>query len=609
MTKLKTAHKRATQGKALEPSKKEMDKLVLLYGQGQLAQAEALSRSLTERFPKHGFGWKVLGAVMRANGRPEEAVRCMREAARLMPQDSETLSNLATGLQTLDRGSEAKEYLQQALNINPNFPAGHFNLGSLARMDGDLVRAEASLRQAVALDANYADAYVNLGMTLQNQGRTTEAVDCYRNALRAKPDYAIAFSNLLFALSHDLWTDPKQLFAEHCAFGDRFEAPLRPGWKMPENIKDPDRTLQVGFVSADLHGHAVATFIGPVLEQLTKNQSLQLHAYYNNTIDDAVSAKLRTYFAHWHPVAALSEEELAIKIRVDHIDILIDLSGHTARNRLLTFARKPAPIQASWIGYPGTTGLTAVDYYLCERFYIPEELSWQFTEKCAWLPTGGIFSASPYAPPVNSLPMLKNGYVTFGSFNRHEKINDSVIGLWSTLLLHISNAKIIIGATPMDQQEVLFTKFEKNNIERNRIAFMPRVDMPQYLGMHHHIDICLDTFPYGGGTTVAHAAWMGIPTLILTGETAPTRQGAIILNHLNLKDFVATSIEDYIAKGCYWANHSDQLTQLRSLIRDRFSSSILMQPDVFSGCLANAFRVMWKRWCTNLPTESFEVNV
>jgi len=590
-----------------QPGAAELDNLTTLFKQGRLAEAEILSKALTARFPKHGFGWKVLGAVYQTQKRYEDSLHATRHAIALLPGDAATHNNLGTTLLKLGHHIDAVASFKKALAIAPDYAKALSNLGGLLKLQGKLVEAEACCRSAVNIEPGYTSAHVNLGGTLELQGRFSEAQASYRAALALKPEMAILHSDLLYLLSHDVQVQPQQLFAEHLAFGEQFEGPLRADWQAHNNAKDPARCLQIGFVSGDLNNHAVASFLQPVLEFLARTQALSLHAYYTHTLEDAVTQRLRSYFPHWHSVASLSDVELANKIRADGIDILIDLSGHTSHNRLLTFALKPAPIQASWMGYPGTTGLQAMDYHLCCRFFTPPgELDSQFTEKSAFLPASAIFQPSEHAPPVNALPALENGYITFGSFNRPNKLNPSVIALWSMLLHDIPNARMVLGAIPPEHQDALIQSFAHEGIEQSRLTFYPRSNMPGYLALHHQVDVCLDTYPYGGGTTTAHAAWMGVPTLTLAGETPPSRSGATFMNHWGLNTFIATSIEDFVNKAHYWVEHIAELAVLRLEMRARFNASAMGQPEPFANSLEATLRAMWQRWCNDLPPTTIE---
>ena len=285
-------------------------------------------------------------------------------------------------------------------------------------------------------------AQSNLGNTLYQMGRLDESIASYRKTLALDPGLAQAYTGLFFSLSHHEGTRADELFAEHRRFGLQFEPSLATGATSHANSRDPDRQIRVGFVSADLRLHPVASFVEPLLAHLAAFPTLSLHAYYNFAFEDAVTQGLRCYFKHWTPVAPFSDDALAARIREDGIDILIDLSGHTAGNRLLTFARKPAPIQASWIGYPGASGLGGMDYYLADEHFLPAATFGRyFTEKLVSLPALAPFLPDTFAPPVSDLPALRNGHVTFGSFNRLSKLQPAVVTLWSKLLRALPGAR------------------------------------------------------------------------------------------------------------------------------------------------------------------------
>jgi predicted O-linked N-acetylglucosamine transferase (SPINDLY family) len=424
-------------------------------------------------------------------------------------------------------------------------------------------------------------------------------------------DDKLIYSSLLYLLSQNPATDADTLFAEHCRIGEDYEARLRASWPRHSNRPDPDRCLKVGLVSGDLCNHAVAHFIEPVLAQLRNYSSLELHAYYANAVEDTVSHRLCGYMKEWHRVAALSDVQLAQKIMDDHVDILIDLSGHTSLNRLRTFARKPAPIQASWIGYPGTTGLRAMDYFLADRHFLPPgQFDRHFTEKLVYLPAQAPFQPYESAPPVNGLPALETGCITFGSFNRIGKITASTVELWSQLLRALPAAKMLIGGTPSrGPPNRLIDQFVAAGIELQRLTFHSRCNMDLYLALHHRVDMCLDTYPYAGGTTNIHAVWMGVPTLTVAGSTPAARQGAAILSQVGLRGFTATDAEDFVAKGVHWAAHLPALADVRHGLRKRLQDSPSRQADAIAASFERALRHMWTRWCAGLPAESFHSTV
>ena len=508
----------------------------------------------------------------------------------------------------MGRIEEALTSYRSAIAIKPDYAEVHSNLGNALSKLWQLDAAIASYQQALQADPKCIGAHNNLGNALQELGRCDDAATSFRRALEIKPDFAEAHSSLLFCLSHDGGIDPQALFAEHCRFGAQFEAPVRASWPKHRNDRDAERPLQIGVVSGDLRDHAVAYFFEPILEHLAAHAGLSLHAYYNHAIEGSITPRLRSHFDAWHRISGLSDAALAQKIVADGIDILIDLSGHTGENRLSCFARKPAPVQASWMGYPGTTGLSAMDYYLADRHFLPPgEFDSQFTEKLVHLPASAPFLPDRRAPPVNALPALSNGYLTFGSFNRLGKLTPSAIALWSRLLQALPEAENAAWRNaPGWPSGMLADWFARGGVARNRLSFYPRCDVADYLAMHGHVDICLDTFPYTGGTTTNHALWMGVPTLTLAGRTAPGRQGAAILGHVGLDAFVADDADDFLKRGRSWAGDLAALSAIRSGLRQRCEQSPIRNPELIAAGLENALRTMWRRWCAGLPAETFE---
>lgn len=618
--------------RAAEPFAKELARLAEFHKRNQFSNAEALSRSLVNRFPEHGFARKILGSTLRSLGRLDEALSVCRQTAAVRPHDQEAQFNLACELhqqgyleeaaasyldalkiepnnavaqnnlggilKTLNLLSDAETCCRQAIALNPAMAGAHNNLGNVLQAQGHFEQAAECFRTALTLNPNYAEACNNLAISLKDQGFWNQARTYYEKALALRPDWSTAYNNFLFCLSHDLSVSANELLAKHVAFGEKYEEPLRAKWLVHQNTKDPERCLQVGFVSGDLFDHAVSSFVEPVLKFLHKMPSLALHAYYTHSQFDAVTERLRSQFSYWHDVAQLDDDALASQIRTDRIDVLIDLSGHTAHNRLLTFARKPAPIQASWLGYPGTTGLRAMDYHLHDELWIPPgELDWQFVEKPALLPASAVFQPYPDAPPIQVLPAQRNGYITFGSFNRVNKLNASVLVLWAMVLRQIPDAQLILGGIPKDSHKGLSQLLEEQGIEPSRLIFHPRTNMADYLALHHQIDICLDAFPYCGGTTTLHAAWMGVPTLTLAGDTPSSRVGAGIMSQLNLHGFITSSIEDFLNTACHLPDRITELATLRTEMRERFKASAMGQPEGFAQSLETLLRTMWRLWC------------
>ncbi len=623
---------------SLSPPACDMRALRRLYEQHKYEETEALATELIRKFPTHGLARKLLGSALHKLGRSAESlvvhkatvearpddyeahfnlasqcqqlgllddsVRSYVDAIGLRPNDPSAYNNLGNIFKTMGLFPQAEMYCRQAIALAPAMAHAHNNLANALHAQGKYTESLASYRQALVLKPEWAEAYNNLAITLKDQGHGSEAKDAYRKALKLKPNWAAAQSNLLYCMSLDLHTSPEQLYAEHMAFGQCYEPPLLAERQEHSNTKHASRALHIGFVSGDLYDHALTNFLEPVFAALANRVGLVLHAYYTHIYDDAATERMRSSFAHWNAVAGLSDVDLANRIRADGIDILFDLAGHTAHNRLLAFARKPAPIQVSWLGYLGTTGMKSMDYYLCDRFWVPPgELDWQFSEKPAYLPAAVVFQPSPLSPEVNALPALKNGHITFGSFNRTNKLNPAVVVLWSMLLHKVPDAHMVFGGIPAESQIELFHKFSDEGIEPHRLTFFPRSNLQEYLALHHQVDFCLDTFPYGGGATTAHAAWMGVPSLSLAGESPASRFGASAMHQLGLDGFIATSIDDYLVKGCYWAEHTTELAAIRLGMRERFQQSTLGQHALFADNLHTMLRTMWQRWCDDSPPE------
>ena len=576
-----TAPTRAERRRDEQLARQRERALLKLVERGRFAEALELARDISERIPSSGLAWKILGALLWAEGSTPQSLTAMETALRLRPRDAELHTNFGAVLIKAERLEEAEATLRHALELDDQVPEPHLLLGNLLQLRGRYAEAQQSVRTAIARRSD------------------------------ARSDDKLMYSSLLFMLSHDPACSPDALFAEHCKVGALFESQLRtPPRRRHANDMNPDRPLRIGLVSGDLCNHAVAYFIESLISRLGGDPLFELHAYSTNVVEDHVSARLRAHFKGWQQVVSLSDDALEEKILHDRIDVLLDLSGHTSLNRLRLFARRPAPVQISWIGYPGTTGLRTMDYYLVDRRFLPPgEFDRYFTEKLVYLPAGAPFRPHERAPPVAALPALRNGYITFGSFNRPGKLNAATVGLWSQLLRAVPTARmVLVGAARDDRNHRLLEWIGDNGIELDRFDFQPRRDMDGYLALHHDIDVCLDTVPYSGGTTTYHAFWMGVPTLTIAGPTPASRQGSAIMRQLGLDAFIASDAADFTAKGAYWADHFDELARVRATLRERWQHAPIRDPDAVYAALSAALRRMWTRWCTGLPPESFEIS-
>ncbi|MDE1181275.1 tetratricopeptide repeat protein [Paraburkholderia sp.] len=600
--------KAATSGSAKAPTPQEINQFAGLFNKGRIADAIRFAETLTTRYPAHGMSWRTLGVALYRNGQLTEAFEPLKKATSMLPDDTEARTLLINVLNVMGQHAEAETVCSRLLELKPSNAEAHRLLGTTLTSMNRLSDAIEAGRRAVELAPAVATMHSTLGVALLIDGQVAHAESSFRSALDLNALDDISHSNLLFCLTHRADVKPAQLFAEHREFATRHEAPVKANWPQHTNSRDLHRTLRVGLISGDLFRHAVSTFLEPVLKHLADDSSLSLHVYYNFVREDDATQRLRGYAAKWHGVTGMPDAALADTIRADAIDILIDLSGHTGRNRLLTFARKPAPVQASWIGYPNTTGLTAMDYYITNRAQAGNGFESQFTEKLAYLPAAAPFLPDDASPPVNALPASHKGYVTFGSFNRLTKLRRDVITLWAELLRAVPNSRMLIGAMPENGDfGDLLTWFDEEGISRDRLDLRKRSGISIYLQQHHQVDICLDTFPYAGGTTTLHALWMGIPTLTLRGDTMPGRAGETILTQVGLQDYIAADHADFVKKGVAFATDIAALTQLRNGMRARCENSARFQPEVIADSLSRALRTMWHRYCDGQPAASFDV--
>jgi predicted O-linked N-acetylglucosamine transferase (SPINDLY family) len=538
-----------------------------------------------------------LGNALSKLGRLTEAERSFRRALALNPDYVGAHVNLGVALKGLGKPGEAEQHLRTALALDPKLAEAQNNLGNLLKDLGRPGEAEQSFRQALSARPDYFEAHSNLANTLLEAGRIEEAEQCCRNALALRPDFAEAGQNLLFILNHVAGRSPTDIYAEHREFAQRLYPYVH---STPhDNVPDPGRKLRVGYISGDLRDHPVGQFMAPVLARHDRN-GFEVYCYYNYPSADAETARLMRCAAHWRDVFALSDDELTELIRKDGIDILVDLSGHTGRNRLSVFARKPAPVQVTWLGYLNTTGMAAMDYRITDTHASPEGLLDAFhSERLVRLPDSQwCYEAPAICPEVSEAPCVKAGFVTFASFSSLARIGPAVIELWSRLLACVPDSRLLLvrrGLTSIRSE--FLSRFSRHGVNPDQIDLRESVPFQDYLALHGAADIVLDTFPYTGGTTTCHALWMGVPVVSLVGNTATSRGGASLLNVIGLGDLVAGTPDEYVDIAAGLANDRQRLTALRAGMRDRMAASPLMDAARFTRNLESAYRSMWRSWC------------
>lgn len=575
----------------------------------RLPEAERCLRQALELKPDDADALNTLGIVLHEQGQLESAESVFLQVLARHPEHAEARNNLGLTLEHLGRLEEAETALRKSIEQRPDYLQAYINLVALLTKARRLDEAEQCLQQVLSFAEDAPQIHAALGSLHLARGETSSAVACFRRALALAPDHVAARSSLLFCLCHDADIDNLDLFAEHREFARIVEAPWMASWPAHGHQRAAERPLRIGFVSADLRCHPVADFLEPVLAHMDGNHGLSLHAYYNEMIEDSTSKRLKGYFSVWNRVAHLADAALCDKIRADGIDILIDLSGHTGKNRLACFARKPAPLQVSWLGYSGTTGLQAMDYYLASEDFLPrDQFDHLFTEKIVHLPAPVPFSPDPHAPDVGALPALTNGHVTFGSFNRPNKIGRAVVALWSDLLRKLPTSRLIlVGMNGFRNVQKLLAWFEEEHIAPERLEFVERCSLPEYFAYYRRVDICLDAFPFNGSSTTGDGLWMGVPTLSLMGKTLQSRAGWAWLRHFGLEDFVADDPARFVEIGLDWAQRLPELSRIRMELRARILNTPSCRPESIARALEFALRTMWRRWCAGQAPASFAV--
>lgn len=369
-----------------------------------------------------------------------------------------------------------------------------------------------------------------------------------------------------------------------------------------ENDLDPARRLRVGYVSADLREHAVARFLEGVLQNHRQNDACEIVVFdVSPYAEDQVTARLKRFARTWRRVSDLSDEALAATIRSAKIDILVDLSGHTGWNRLPVFARKPAPVQVSWLGYMNTTGLSTIDYRLTDGYMDPIGESESFyTEALFRMPAMACFTPAPDCPPVNAMPALRSGVFTYGSMNHWAKVSDEVRDLWAQILTASDNFRLIVisrGAEFEERRSEVIEEFVSRGAKAEQIRVFPMLGMQDFLRLHHEVDLALDPFPYGGGTTSLHTLWMGVPIVTLEGESEVARASSGISRAAGCDHLVTHSVDRYRELAVDLGHHPAQLSALRGELRGRMRQSPLVDARGFTLNLENAFRAMWQSYC------------
>lgn len=621
----------AAAGKIKTPAAGELQAINQAFRNQDYVRLEKLALTLTEKYPYAMDGWKALSLACYHTQRYALALPANRKMVELRPQDAQTHADLGLILWRLRQLDAAEAAFLQALALDPNVSDTHTNLGNVRKDQERLGEAITCYQRAIELDPRQAVPYSNLGVLLTTQQQFREAENCFRTALQLEPNNAFALRNLstvLTKLGHlgeaesvirqALVHEPDSPLAydlllfllnythidkarEARELAERYGQLVarRRSQRYQEWLCQPAPTrLKIGFVSADLHGHPVGYFVESLINNLS-SEHVELTAYVHMSEQkyDALTERIRPRFASWKSIYRLSDTDAAALIHTDGIHVLIDLSGHTTDNRLPVFAYKPAPVQASWLGYFATTGVAEMDYLIGDPWLCPSGEEAHFTEKVWRLPQTWLsFTPPELDVPVAELPSLQQGYVTFGCFNNLNKMNDAVVTLWSDLLKRLPHARLFLKAPQLRDPEVqaqTAARFSAQGIALERLMLEGPSPRPEYLQAYARVDIALDPFPYPGGATSVDTLWMGVPVLTLHGNRFLAHLGESVARNAGLPDWIARDKDDYTSKAIAFANDLPALSKLRANLREQLKRSPLLDTQAF----ADGFEAgLWEMW-------------
>jgi predicted O-linked N-acetylglucosamine transferase (SPINDLY family) len=547
----------------------------------------------------------ALGNVHAQAGRLDDAIAAYRHALRLKPSLAEILVNLGIALGRKGQLDEAIASFEEAVRLKPDYAGAHNHLGIHLCRKGLTDKAIASIQLALRLRPGYAQAYRNLGTALKDQGRIDEAIACYRRARELKPDDQILHTALLGSLHYHPRHDARAILEEHRRWEREHARPLARDTRPFANDPSPERPLRVGYVSPDFTSHVVGRNVWPLLRNHDRGQ-FPITLYANLSPGDAMTERFRQCGDRWRTIAGWTDDRVADQVRQDDIDILVDLALHTAGNRLLVFARKPAPVQVTFAGYPGTTGLSAIDYRLTDPYLDPPgEDGDRYAEQPYRLPHSfWCYAPQGDEPAVAPLPALDKGFVTFGCLNNFRKVNDQVLELWARVLGAVVGSQLLLLAKLGSHRQRTLDFLGRRGVAPERVEFVAPRPRPEYFALYHRADIGLDTFPYNGHTTSLDSFWMGVPVVTLLGRTVVGRAGLSQLTNLGLEELAAATPDDFVRLATDLAGDLPRLAALRAGHRERMLRSPLTDATGFARAIELAYQDMWRTWCCRRGTAS-----
>jgi protein O-GlcNAc transferase len=570
-----------------------------LLAAGQKEEAIACLRKAAEMAPDSGPILFNLGSTLAQSGRMEEAVAFLRRALELQPDNVDTLNNLGNALGSPGHWEEAIGFLQRAVAARPNDPKLIANLANAVRGAGLVDESIELFQKVVELDPKWGHPQSDLAAALMETGRHGESIAAFARAVELEPALGIAGSNLAYNMHFPSGIEPREIYDVLREWNHRHAEPLKSGFRPHENDRNPDRRLRIGYVSPDFKFHPVGRFLRPLFAHHDKSQ-VEIFCYSDVRRNDEMTATLRGFADQWRDVVAKTDEQIAEIVRQDQIDILVDLTLHTADNRLMVFARKPAPVQATYLAYCGTSGLDAMDYRVTDPYLDPiggdESCYSERTIRLAhnyWC-----YEMRLDLPDAPQVPAAKTGSVTFGCLNSFRKVSDATWETWIALLQAVPGSRLLVHALDGKHRERSAAKFSQAGLDPGRLQFVGAQGVENYFRQYGEIDIALDPFPFCGGTTTCDALWMGTPVVTLRGRTAVGRGGVSILSNIGLTELIAENKEEYVRIAAELAGDLPRLSALRGGLRERMRNSPLMDAGQFARDMETAYREMWRRWAS-----------
>lgn len=569
----------------------------LLASAGREDEAAAAFARALALAPDYTAALANLGRLQTRRGFVDDALVCLGRCIELEPQEAGHRIDLGDALLATEKYTEALASFTRAHALDPAAVRASLGIGLALAGQNRFAAAADQFARLAASQPRLFEAHYNLALALFRGGRHSEATDAFRAAVACDPAHSKAHAALIFAMDLDPRVAPAEAAAERKRWAARHGKPVS-AHRDHTNDRDPDRRLRVGYISGDFKVHSAAEALAPVI--LSHSEMVQVVCYSEVRKPDAVTARFRASVPQWRDTWRMSDDELDACIRADGIDILVDLSGFTEGNRLTVFARKPAPVQVQAWGYPLGSGLASMDYLLSDRVLIPEEEHPFFAETVHYLPSCLAFAPPIEAPEPGPAPLVANGFVTFGSFNRATKINDDVLRIWAEILRRLPTARLFAKDAAFDEPAArswFLDTLADFGIAAARVELRGKTSRREHLAAYSQVDIALDPFPGSGGVTTFECLWMGVPLVTLYGDRPAGRASASILAAIGMPEYVAASTTEYVAAALRLATDRDTLHAARAGLRDRVRSSILCDHDAYCAEVEAAYRLFWRRWC------------